>query len=94
MNAQNHLTANPSVRWNNRDAQQGELKQIVELTAADVYKLERKVHTIKVTQGSAWVVIDGTDYLIDTGREMTIPVRQQRALISSPNGQLVRFEVR
>lgn len=94
MTAYTHRMANPAFPRAGRYIKDGELRQIVELTAGKAYNLVRPTQVVRVIQGNAWITLDGEDYFLKAGQEVMVPVHKAPAVISSPNGKPLIFEVR
>lgn len=94
MTAYTQRMANPAFPWEGRYVKDGELRQIVELTAGKAYNLVRPTQVVRIIRGNAWITLDGEDYVLKAGQEVMVPVQKAPAVISSPNSQPLVFEVR
>ncbi len=94
MTAYTHRMPNPASPWDDRYIKDGELRQIVELTAGKAYTLVHPTQVIRVVQGNAWITLDGDDYVLKEGQEVMVPVQKEPAVISSPDSKPLVFEVR
>lgn len=93
MTAQTRQMVNPVFAWTGQSAIDRMLRLMVELTPQDAYRLEHRPQVIKVVQGTAWIVMDGQDYVVNAGQGITIPARKEPIIVTSLKRKPVIFEV-
>ena len=70
-----------------------EANHIIELDGFEVYRLEKRLQTIHVLAGCAWITVAGRDVFVPRGETIRLYPEREYSIISSPNFRQLVFEI-